>query len=811
MRVLYVAATGQVRALEESRLESTTERHHIALLPLSSSLEFGDPAAVLARDSQLAGAVLELTTGCPSSRQLAIMQSILGMSRRVWLYWPDESTVECVTPDRLASYRRHLALILFHRRVYEPLARFAAIPRRLRSVLHDVPKRSLPKWAVKRAARTGPALRVRKWWRENGNVMAPPAAAASSAQQPIGSPPMAGHGQRLNAIKAARQRAKPIPFPALAHLPDSAHRVPGCGFYLRTDFWAPMVSGGSYGHTCYVAKELAAVTERVVCYLSNRFPLLDEFGVEQVVMPRPSDRDGEDEIAAATPFYVEQLRPAVEKLRPSFIYERLCLGNYAGAVLSAEFGVPYILEYNGSELSMRRSFEGTRFIYEAEYFEAEALAFEQATLISVVSEEIRRSLLARGVDPAKIVVNPNGVDLTAYAPAETAERDALRHGLGFAPDDRVIGFTGTFGGWHGIEVLSAAIPRIAQASPRARFLLIGAGDFKPLVDRAVASHGLEGRVVSPGRVPQAEGARLLKACDIYVSPHSTHMIDSKFFGSPTKIFEYMALGGGIVASNLEQIGQVLSPALSPAAASAGGPVSGERAVLCAPGDVDEFVAGVLALVERPELARTLGRNARQAAGDFYSWTQHVANLWRALRQPRSREAAADLPSAPQPEPRAANEVFAQSCAYDDDTFDLVYSNGVVHHNGNTRQVVRELFRVLKPGGRAVLTVYAENSLHYWRNLVWTIGIRAGQLRRYSIGEIMSRTVDGHDSSAARPIVKVYTADGLRQLFEGFVDIEIEKRQLSAADVPRALRWMPTGVLEQTMGWNLVIKARKPSR
>jgi len=108
-------------------------------------------------------------------------------------------------------------------------------------------------------------------------------------------------------------------------------------------------------------------------------------------------------------------------------------------LLSAEFGVPYILEYNGSEMEIRRIFDGTGCAYEAEYREAEALAFEQATVISVVSAELRAGLVARGVDPAKILVNPNGVDLDAYAPAAPEQREEIRRGLGFDPSDRVIG------------------------------------------------------------------------------------------------------------------------------------------------------------------------------------------------------------------------------------------------------------------------------------------------------------------------------------------------------------------------------------
>src|SRR4029077_9812912 len=132
-----------------------------------------------------------------------------------------------------------------------------------------------------------------------------------------------------------------------------------------------------------------------------------------------------------------------------------------------------------------------------------------------------------------------------------AVKHTIRAELGFRDSDRVVGFSGTFGGWHGVDVLAAAIPLICAQVPEAKFLLIGDGNFKHLVDTAVREHGLENRVVSAGRVPQGRGAQLLKACDVYVSPHNRHMVDGKFFGSPTKLFEYMAMAGGIVASDLE--------------------------------------------------------------------------------------------------------------------------------------------------------------------------------------------------------------------------------------------------------------------
>ncbi len=147
--------------------------------------------------------------------------------------------------------------------------------------------------------------------------------------------------------------------------------------------------------------------------------------------------------------------------------------------------------------------------------------------------------------------------------------------------------------------------------------------------------------------------------------------------------------------------------------------------------------------------------------------------------------------------------------FPDNTFDVVFSNGVIHHTPNTNQVIGEIRRVLKPGGKAIIMVYAEHSLHYWKELVGNIGLRRGQLETNSIGWIMSGSVEltSHES---RPLVKVYTEKRLREMFSSFERISVHKRQLVAEEVPPVLKWIPLHVLGRMMGWNLIIKAHKPA-
>jgi glycosyltransferase involved in cell wall biosynthesis/ubiquinone/menaquinone biosynthesis C-methylase UbiE len=925
MRCLYLTPSGLLAVVEDPRLDGTSERHKLELnaQPIETQ---GAPVATLVANPTFAGLIIEMYTGWVGRDRLLLADAALSLDRRVWLYWPGESAVECVNRERLSSHWRHWLFITGYRVVTRTLS----LARRIAGGL----RRGLRKFvSLARERGLGHAFRRALQW--HADTVQNAVASISPVEARLQS-----SSDRLQKLDGLIANAAPVPF---APTPPSPHsRLPGVGVYLRLDYWARIESGGSYGHTCYVAKELAAVSDRFVCFLAHEYRLLNDYGLRQVVVSGPASAS-EDEIVRATQHYLERLRPAFEALRPSYIYERICIGNHAGAILSRELGIPYIVEYNGSEISMRRSFDGQGYVYEYEYLKAEALAFAQATMISVVSEEVKKDLVGRGIDPNKILVNPNGADLHAYAPATPAEKAKLREELGFDDLEPVVGFTGTFGGWHGIDVLAAALPKISARAPHARFLLIGDGNYKHVIDECIEAHGLEGRVKCVGRVPQAEGARLLRVCDLYVSPHSSHMVDSKFFGSPTKIFEYMAMGGGIVASDLEQIGQVLSPALVPADFNDPNlTVSDERAVLCTAANVDEFVDAVAGLLDRPHLWPILGQNAREAVERHYSWTRHVARLWTFLNGDRG-ESVTDLrrkPAAAKPVPvvshtpdsgatapkpaaqsaaAATGDVYkdevqrqwdndpagshyvkaadphtldwfleaeayrygeyapwmaetmefarhsgeqllelgggmgtdlaqfakhgavvtdldlsaghlelakenfrlrglqgqfvlhdAEKIVFPDNTFDVVYSNGVIHHTPHTRTVVQEIYRVLKPGGKVIVMVYAENSLHYWRNLVWAIGLKQDQLRQFSMGEIMSRSVERSDNAKARPLVKVYTPKRLRSLFSRFEDIQIVQRQMVGAEKPRLLSWMPLPMMWQLMGWNLVIKAHKPT-
>src|SRR5918911_1556855 len=114
----------------------------------------------------------------------------------------------------------------------------------------------------------------------------------------------------------------------------------------------------------------------------------------------------------------------------------------------------------------------------------------------------------------------------------------------------------------------------------------------------------------------------------------------------------------------------------------------------------------------------------------------------------------------------------------DESFDVVYSNGVLHHTPDTEGAIREVYRVLKPGGTAKVMLYHRNSLNYWIEIVVRRGLFGAEfLRGRSAEEIMSRVIE-ISNHGARPLVKVYSRKEARTLFKQFREVAIEVEQLS---------------------------------
>jgi len=299
----------------------------------------------------------------------------------------------------------------------------------------------------------------------------------------------------------------------------------------------------------------------------------------------------------------------------------------AGALLSFWLDVPFVLEYNGSETWMANHWTPARF--KSWLRLCEEISLSRAHLIVVVSEALRQELVQRGIPEAKLLLNPNAVDPEIFHPGCGGPEARAR--LGMAPGDIVVAFVGTFDRWHGTAVLGQAIKQLLEhhgkdpVAAKLRFLLIGDG---PLCAdmRSVLGGYVGDRVFFTGLLPHTEVPAFLDAADIVVSPHISMPDGRPFFGSPTKLFEYMAMQKAIIASRLDQLSCVLQ--------------HGSSAWLVEPGNVSELASAVLLLANNSRLRAELGQNARSSALAEHTWQQNAGRVLAYIRPVTSHRMAA---------------------------------------------------------------------------------------------------------------------------------------------------------------------------
>lgn len=288
-----------------------------------------------------------------------------------------------------------------------------------------------------------------------------------------------------------------------------------------------------------------------------------------------------------------------------------------GALAAWRLNVPYVLTFSADPLFERalggRPLRGLRArvaTWEAQF------TYRVAKKIICVSEPAKRHLVETWkVDPAKIVVMPNGVDIDLFHPGYDPTQIRLELNLGNSP---VVGFVGGFQHWHGLDRLVKGFAQVLAEFPCAKLLLVGDGRARGEVQEKVAELGLAESVVITGLIPQDRVPEMLSAIDVAVLPYPR--LPKELWFSPLKLYEYLAAGKAVVASRDGQIAEVVR--------------DGDNGLLVEPGNTDALAKAMIRLLNDPAERERLGGNARRQAVEHHSWDHYIRRLeetyWKAL-------------------------------------------------------------------------------------------------------------------------------------------------------------------------------------
>jgi glycosyltransferase involved in cell wall biosynthesis len=403
--------------------------------------------------------------------------------------------------------------------------------------------------------------------------------------------------------------------------------------YLKTNFWFGVKAGGSVAHV-----------EGVISGFKNKGYTIDYAGLDCSPSLSKSIRR---HIKSVVPNYMSFLfylnlyifdciNYKIFKNLPiknyKFIYHRMALNSLSAILLSKRSGIPLVLEYNGSEVWVQRNWS-KRLLLEFISQAIENACIRYADYIITISEVLKDELVGRGIPEEKIVCYPNCVDPVKHNPDLFTSKELLseRQRLGFSKDDIILTFMGTFGKWHGVEVLAQAIRYLYELDPawlkdnKVKFLLVGDGACMPEVKKILSSiPSYSDFVKLIGLVPQEEGPLYLALSDILLSPHSPPNTGESFFGSPTKLFEYMAMKKVIIASDLGQISDVLSPAVHINQIQK--VKKNHSAILCEPGSIEQLGQAILHSIEHLSQLSFMKKNAYDKVMRDYTWDKHVEKI-----------------------------------------------------------------------------------------------------------------------------------------------------------------------------------------
>ncbi len=269
--------------------------------------------------------------------------------------------------------------------------------------------------------------------------------------------------------------------------------------------------------------------------------------------------------------------------------------------------LPLVLEVNSpqvAEVVWRHGLEGSLAAAVLEAWERSQFRRAAAVItpsVRIVPEEARPRcrLVSWGCDPDR------------FRPAEREDTGRF-----------VVAFSGSFRSWHGVDLLPKVAKALLAKVPEAVFLCVGDGEERPSVEAQAKALGVSEAFRFTGAVPPEAVPGYLGSAHAGIAPFRIAgyppFAQYGFFYSPLKIFEYMACGLPVLATDCPELAAVVT--------------QGRTGRLCPEGDAAAMAAVLAAWARDPALRRAMGEAARKEAETRFSWQVHAAGVEAILEE-----------------------------------------------------------------------------------------------------------------------------------------------------------------------------------
>jgi glycosyltransferase involved in cell wall biosynthesis len=291
---------------------------------------------------------------------------------------------------------------------------------------------------------------------------------------------------------------------------------------------------------------------------------------------------------------------ALRKLgRVDWVYERFGAFQALGYLFQRR-GVPWILETNGIFFVEADQDRKSLALKDVER-KVELWAYRQADVVVAVSSELKELLVEHGVSARKVLVVPNGVDISRFAPKPVEYQNPIP----------VLGFVGTLSIWQALDVLLKALAHLKGEGVIYHLVVVGDGLQREAWEKMAGELGLADQVRFVGRVPGDEVPNWIAGFDLAYSGQ-VPTASGRMYHSPLKLYEYMAMAKPVVASALGDAKTLIG--------------EDERGYLFLPGDVEDLARALRKAYQERHLWPVKGQKARELIVREHSWEARVRDM-----------------------------------------------------------------------------------------------------------------------------------------------------------------------------------------